>query len=134
MSLGFQLGLPLSVIVLEYCVSWICKSQNETRVEVPEQIIAEQRCFRDFIKFSADQRCFRTVKHWFSLNQHFSALDQTELENRRKCFLKVREGIKITENKWFWSVPAMEKSLPAKILSKIRIGALALFLMLLDRT
>ena len=30
-----------------------------TRVEVPEQISAEQRCFRDFINFSADQRCFR---------------------------------------------------------------------------
>ena len=30
-----------------------------TRVEVPEQISAEQRCFRDFMNFSADQRCFR---------------------------------------------------------------------------
>ena len=30
-----------------------------SRVEVPEQISAEQRCFRDFKNFSANQRCFR---------------------------------------------------------------------------
>ena len=34
-------------------------TKKTSRVEVPEQISAEQRCFRDFINFSADQRCFR---------------------------------------------------------------------------
>ena len=38
-------------------------------------------------KTSADQRCFRAVQRWFSLNQRCSALDQNELRNRRKCFV-----------------------------------------------
>ena len=37
----------------------LCCEDITTRVEVPEQISAEQRCFRDFKNFSADQRCFR---------------------------------------------------------------------------
>ena len=39
-------------------------------VELPEQISAEQCCFRDFIKFSADQRCFKVGLK----NQRWSAL------------------------------------------------------------
>ena len=35
------------------------EDSKDSRVEVPEQISAEQRCFRDFKSFSADQRCFR---------------------------------------------------------------------------
>ena len=31
-------------------------------------------------KLSADQRCFRAVQRWFSLNQRCSALDQTKWE------------------------------------------------------
>ena len=90
------------------------------RVEIPEQISAEQRCFRDFINFSADQRCFRmgsenqrcfrAVQRWLSLNQRCSALDQNESRNRRKCFVQVRKGIGITKNMFLWSVPAMKKS------------------------
>ena len=38
-------------------------------------------------KTSADQRCFRAVQRWFSLNQRCSALDQNEVRNRRKCFV-----------------------------------------------
>ena len=38
-------------------------------------------------KTSADQRCFRAVQRWFSLNQRCSALDQNEVKNRRKCFV-----------------------------------------------
>ena len=46
---------------LYFCVSAPTEFRRpcRTRVEVPEQISAEQRCFRDFINFSADQRCFR---------------------------------------------------------------------------
>ena len=50
--------------------------------------------------------------------------------------ISVRLGIYWdTENMFFWSVPAMEKSSPAKIWSKIQIAAApALFLMHLDCT
>ena len=38
-------------------------------------------------KTSADQRCFRAVQRWFSLNQRCSALDQNEVRNQQKCFV-----------------------------------------------
>ena len=72
----------------------------------------------------------RAVQRRFSLNQRYSALDQIELENRRKCFLSVWECIRITENTWFWSVPAMKKLFSAKISSKVRFGLPAFFFIL----
>ena len=62
-----------------------------TRVEVPEQISADQRCFRVGLKNQLRSALFQSCL----------ALDPNELRNRRKCFLQVREGIGITESTFF---------------------------------
>ena len=60
-----------------------------SRVEVPEVISAEQRCFivltffsadsENMINISADQLCFRAEQLWFSLNQRCSELKNSAL-------------------------------------------------------
>ena len=131
------------------------------RVEVPEQFSTEQRCFRDFKKVlrwtvlfqrfqknsalisavsewvkktSANQRCFRAVQRWFSLNQCCSALDQNEVRNRWKCFVWVQKSIGMTKNMFFWSVPAMKKNHSGEIPVKNLNWHTHLFLMLLGCT
>ena len=79
------------LIIRSICVQiHLIQNTNVTRGEVPEQISAGQRCFRDFINFCADQRCFRMGwenQRWWALFQSCSALDQNEkvLGSRRTC-------------------------------------------------
>ena len=79
------LTLPLTVFS---CAQKACHLIT-TRVEIPEVISAEQRCFRVLTFFSADsenminisavQLCFRADQLWFSLNQRCSELKNSAL-------------------------------------------------------
>ena len=77
-----------------------------TRVEVPEIISAEQRCFivltffsadsEDMKKISADQLFFGADQLWFSLNQRCS-----ELKNSALIFLALKHWIFSAEQRCF---------------------------------
>ena len=104
-----------------------CIQKLGTRVEVPEVISAEQRCFivltffsadsENMINISADQLCFRAGQLWFSLNQRCSelknsalfqrwtALFQRQIALNQRCsaliFLALKHKIFSAEQRWF---------------------------------
>ena len=107
-----------------------------SRVEVPEQISAEQRCFRDSINFSADQRCFRMGyenQRWSALFQSCSALVFSEsalFSAGSKRIEKPTKMLRVSSIR-YWDhekhvlleCTSYEKIIPAKFQSKIRIDA-----------
>ena len=88
--------------------SWepiILKMSNTTRVEVPEIISAEQRCFRDLTFFSADSENMKNVsadqlfQSWWLLILSESALFRTEKFTR--CFRENQRWFTLTQLGYF---------------------------------
>ena len=118
MRCNFLLSMEIDTLTfLELVVEL---KDGDTRVEDPEVISAEQRCFivltffsadsENMINISADQLCFRADQLWFSLNQRCSELKKSALFQRKtalnqRCsvliFFALKHWIFSAEQRWF---------------------------------